>query len=364
MTDYDVIKCSSDEDAVKTMESMNRLPKHHFVRCFGTCIVDGIACVVIEKFEINSYPLANEESYKKTIKHIIRMFLELKLNGIVHSNLKNEYLVDVDTSPKFTSIPFGFEDYENFRLNMKIQQVQICACDDYIMGEERIKREDYKNFRKFLMESWTIVDIHSMLYHPYLCPEREVPVYVWQCHLVMSLQKFVVSDLNSMFKARNWQKKVRLSKHQAMKDILDNKAAKGNAAEYTDSAADCHRFIWNWMKHVNDDAINVDAIGEMHMQLKDVFPDYAVETWTYMHKKGLNMQFGPIDHAYSLLNHVKKITRNKGDKNFSIPSLLAACKMCCCTLAELQNCYNNSPPKPVESLLKVAASQLEYCIQF
>ncbi|KAL8094411.1 hypothetical protein AgCh_036080 [Apium graveolens] len=381
-----LIICDSVDDALCSLELSSDLPTVFFVPLRFGCIVDGNAYVVVEKFKRDSFPVPKDKR-RTAVRQMIELLIYLELNGVLHARLEPEKLVNVADK----------------------QHDQICQSIDFIVGEEAAADDDYKKFREELLKSRTVVDIHSLLYHPYVTSEKVLSMYYASCGLDLCYTQLDhASNFSDKFKDRDWKAIVTASGSKSMVVMLESMVVYVVPRLYQNTAYDKHQFIWHIFSEDHDEKFKsqcytarfvklkkVDGLPilvakmiaeakfgcfyTMVEHVKNIFPDYVDEMWKYMHDFGLNAHFSPEDYGFSLLEHAKSIIEKKNDTNIYIASLLKACKMCCLMLAYVFISFNVylkenfilfvkwAKKVLVEAYyaeeLNFAATEFEYCIK-
>ncbi|KAK1363478.1 hypothetical protein POM88_039039 [Heracleum sosnowskyi] len=364
---FRLITCNSNEDALRTLELLSDLPKKYFVPWIFGCVVDGNAYVGEEKFKCGSFPVP-EYRRQTAVRHMIKLLIYLELNGLVHAHLETEKLVEDAGILKFCSTPVQFENYETFRTNVDKQHNQICQSIDFIVGEEAAADDDYKKFREELLKSRTVVDMHSLLFHPYVTAENDLPMYYAKCGLDLCQTDLDhASNFTDKFKDGDWKAIVTASGSKSMVVMLESMDVNSVPRLYQNTAFDKHQFIRHVFLEDHDEKVKFGCFFTMVEHVKNIFPDYVDEMWNYMHDYGLNAHFGPEDYGFRLLEYAKSIMKKKNNTNICIASLLKACKMCCWMLGKFHTFCEmgekvSGAAYYIEEL-KFAAMELEYCIK-
>lgn len=366
---FSLIKCDSNEDALRSMELLSDLPTGYFVPWRFGCVVDGNAYVGVDKVKGGSFPVPRNKR-RTAVRHMIELLINLELNGFVHAHLETGKLVNDAGIPIFCSIPVQFENYQTFRTNVDKQHDQICQSIDFIVGEEAAADDDYKKFREELLKSRTVVDMHSLLFHPYVISENDLPFYYARCGLDLCYTDLDhASNFSDKFKDRDWKAIVTASGSKSMVVMLESMVVYGVPRLYQNTAFDKHQFIWHVFSEDHEEKLKFGSFHTMVEHVKSIFPDYVDEMWRYMHDYVLNARFGPEDYGFKLLEYAKAIMKKKNDTNICIASLLKACKMCCWmlgkfhTFCEMGEVVSGSAAAYYAEELKFAATELEYCIK-
>ncbi|KAK1354423.1 hypothetical protein POM88_047679 [Heracleum sosnowskyi] len=367
---YRLIKCDSNEHALEALRSLELLsdqPRSYFVPWRFGCVVDGNAYVVVDKVKCDSFPVPKDKR-RTAVRHMIELLIHLELNGLVHAHLETWKLVNDGGIPIFCSIPVQFENYKTFRTNVDEQHNQICQAIDFIVGEEAAADDDYKKFREELLKSRTVVDMHSLLFHPYVTSKKDLPFYYASCGLDLCYTDLDhASNFSEKFNDRDWKGIVTASGSKSMVVMLESMVVYGVPRLYQNTAFDKHQFIWHVFSEDHDEQVKFESFFTMVEHVKNIFPEYVDEMWKYMHDYGLNAHFGPKDYGFKLLEYAKAIMKKENDTNICIDSLLKACKMCCWMLGKFHTFCEmgeivSAAAYYVEEL-KFAATELEYCIK-
>ncbi|KAL6541099.1 hypothetical protein OROMI_024982 [Orobanche minor] len=232
----DSIACDSHEDAVKKIEIISKLPKEYFIKCFFPCVVDRSMSMAVEQYKKTfSYPTKGH--IQDSIRHVIRN------------------LIDQD-------MPVEFKNYQTFRADIDLRSLQICECVDRIV--DQTDDEGYRVFRSRLSDWKT-----SMLFAPYLTPEKQQPIYFCSSRILSPYTKkdrkcfnTIIADFWTELKClassnlgihTPWQEILKNYKHQDLIDMLDSRfAADGRQKPCEPTSCGNHELIFNSIKHIND----------------------------------------------------------------------------------------------------------------
>ncbi|KAL6525111.1 hypothetical protein OROMI_030722 [Orobanche minor] len=151
-----------------------------------------------------------------------------------------EHLVYVKSGPVHCTIPSRFKSYQKFRGKIGKQRRQLCDVVDSIV-EKGPKAPEQKS-TEFSERIYYVVrqlDLHSMLFYPYIVQDRLPPIYFIASRLLMCYPKITFVTFDAIIKGhqsefggsasnqQSWVDNVKDSNKQELKRMLNTRLKAG-----------------------------------------------------------------------------------------------------------------------------------------